>query len=68
MSCDEYCSNFGCNHGRDCPARNSTDSSPARRARNLAAAMAGYALVMALLMCAAMAAASWLSLAVPGGS
>lgn len=21
MSCDDYCCNYGCNQGRDCPAR-----------------------------------------------
>ncbi len=66
MSCDDYCNNYGCNQGRDCPARKCPITE--KRARNLASALAGYALVLVLLMFVAMAAASWLALYVPGGA
>lgn len=66
MSCDDYCNNYGCNQGRDCPARK--NQATAKRARNLASALAGYGLVLALLMCVAMAAASWLAWTAPGGA
>jgi hypothetical protein len=26
--CDEYCSNYGCNQGRDCPVRESIYGTP----------------------------------------
>lgn len=36
MSCDDYCCNYGCNQGRNCPARKTpakaTERAPAPRA------------------------------------
>lgn len=53
------CCTHRCNQGRTCTAR--------RRLVNLTRALTGYAVVLGFLMCAAMAGASWLALAVPQG-
>ena len=53
------CCTHRCNQGRACTAR--------RRLVNLTRALTGYAGVLGFLMCAAIAAASWLTLAVPQG-
>lgn len=53
------CCNHRCNQGRACTAR--------RRLVNVARVLTGYGIFLGLLMCAAMAAASWLALAVPHG-
>ena len=53
------CCNHRCNQGRSCLAR--------CRLVNISRALVGYGVFLAFLMCAAMAAASWLALAVPHG-
>lgn len=53
------CCNHRCNQGRACTAR--------RRLVNITRALTGYAVFLGFLMCAAIAAASWLALAVPHG-
>lgn len=53
------CCTHRCNQGCACTAR--------RRLVNITRALTGYAVVLGLLMCAAMAGASWLALAVPQG-
>ena len=47
------CCNHDCNQGRDCPAR---------RASNIARAIAGYSVFLLCLMSAASAIAIWMSL------
>lgn len=53
------CCTHRCNQGRACIAR--------RRLISFTRALTGYAVFLGFLMCAAMAAASWLALAVPHG-
>lgn len=53
------CCNHRCNQGRACTAR--------RRLINITRALTGYAVVLGFFMCAAMAGASWLALAMPHG-
>ena len=53
------CCTHRCNQGRACTA--------SRRLVNVTRALVGYGVVVGFLMCAAMAAASWLALAVPHG-
>lgn len=53
------CCTHRCNQGRACIAR--------RRLISFTRALVGYGVFLGFLVCAAMAAASWLALAVPHG-